>query len=74
MPTFRLSYREDGRDVDEVIQFEARDPASALHLAQRLTPGRVATLCEDDRPLCRIERRPTGETSDVWIIAPVHPI
>lgn len=70
MPTYRLSYQDAGRGMEQVIQFEARDPAGALHLAQRLAPGRVATLCEGDTPLCRIERRPTGETSDVWVIAP----
>ena len=74
MPTYRLSFEDDGRGVDQVILFEARDPGGALHIAQRITPGRVATLCEGDKPLCRIERRPTGETSDVWVIAPAHTV
>ena len=71
MPTYRLSFEEDGRGAGRSILFEARDPGGALHFAQRIRPGKVATLSEDDKPLCRIERRPTGDASDVWVIAPV---
>jgi len=73
VPRYRLSFDEDERGADQTILFEARDPGGALHIAQRITPGTVATLSQDDKPLCRIERRATGDTSDVWIIAPVDP-
>jgi hypothetical protein len=60
--------------VEQVVQFDARDPAGAFAYRPTHHAGRVATLCEGDKPLCRIERRPTGETSDVWIIAPADPV
>ena len=70
MPTYTLSYEDDGKGVERKIRFEASDAARALTIAQSIKPGRSGTLWEGDRRLCRLERRMLGSASDVWVVRP----
>ena len=72
MHTYTLTFEDDARDAAQTIHFEAIDCAAALTMAQRARRGRIATLAQDGKPLCRLERRPVG-ASDVWVIGPAGP-
>lgn len=71
MPTYTLSYQEDGLGCARRIEFDAVDSSAALRVAQQTKPGRRALLSEGKRPLCRIERRALGPSSDIWVVEPV---
>lgn len=71
MPTYTLTYEDDGHGVEREIRFEAADPSRALTIAQFIKPGREGTLWQGGKPLCRLERRMVGEASDVWVVAGV---
>ena len=49
--TYRVILADDGIGEARRVEFEAYDPALALHLAQREKPGRKVMLFEDERPL-----------------------
>lgn len=72
MHTYTLTFEPDAHGAAQTIHFEAVDCAAALTMAQRARRGRVATLAQDGKPLCRLERRPVG-ASDVWVIGPAGP-
>lgn len=69
MPTYTLAYEDDGRGVERKIEFDAADPSRALMIAQTLKPGRSAMLWQENKPLCRLERRLVGSSCDVWVVA-----
>lgn len=70
MHTYTLTFEDDTPGSGQTIHFEAIDCGAALTQAQRARRGRIATLAEDGKPLCRLERRPLGLSSDVWVIGP----
>lgn len=71
MPTYTLSYVDDGRGVGRDVKFDAADAGGALVVAQQIKRGRSAILSEGSRQLCRLERRPTGIHSEMWVVMPV---
>lgn len=68
MRTYRLVYEDDRHGVAKWIEFEARNAAGALSIAQGEARGRWAQLFEDGRFLCRLENAdPHG--ANIWLVA-----
>ncbi len=64
---YRLVIKNDGAAPDEIIEFEANGPESALFMAQRYRVRKEAELYEGERSLGRVKLDPRA---GFWVIAP----
>jgi len=64
--TYELRFPDGLENGVERLQFEARNPARALAIAQSQKGARRMELWEDGRKLCELRSSPTN--GEVWIV------
>lgn len=68
MLRYQLKYQTRNHE-EEVLDFYARSLNGALEFAKAKAQGKWALLCEEDRPICRLE---LVQDSGVWLVEPQH--